>query len=162
MESRDSVTPDEARAALQELTGAQERIAAQVVAPWWYRLGAALCTASLFVGMGLVVGQTNPSDAAETASSLLIVLGAVVAPIALLAGLKRSTGVSVDRYSQGMGVWYVIVFGLLAIAFVLQQFAGVPFALAAGGVGAFIATVFNERRIDALLGGRVRTGRWRS
>lgn len=159
MESRDAVTPDEARAALQDVTGAQERIAAQVASPWWYRVGAALCAASLFVSMGLVVGQTEPGDTAETASSLLIVLGAIVAPVALLAGLKRATGVSVDRYSHGMGVWYVIVFVLLAIAFVLQQFAGVPFALTVAGIGAFIATILNERRIDALLGDRVRAAR---
>jgi len=159
MESSDSVTPDEARAALQDFTGAQDRIAAQVTSPWWYRLGAALCTASLFVGMGLVVGRTDPSDAAETTSSLLVVLGAVVAPVALLAGLKRSTGVSVDRYSQGMGPWYLVVFLLLAITFALQQFAGIPLAMAVGGIGAFIATLLSERRIDAVLGSRVRTGR---
>lgn len=160
MENKASVTPDDALASLQKLTSAQQRIADRVASPWWYGLGAALCTASLFVGTGLVVGDPDPSRSAETGSSLLVVLGAVVAPLALLSGLKRSTGVSVDRYSQGLGAWYVIVFTLFAVAFVLQQFAGVAFALPAAGVGAFVATLLTERRIDALLVDRVRAGRW--
>lgn len=156
MENKDSVTPDDALTTLQELDSAQQRLADRVASPWWYRLGAALCTASLFVGTGLVVGKSDPSGAAETWSSLLVVVGAVVAPLALLAGLKRSTGVSVDRYAQGLGAWYAVVFTLFAVAFALQQFAGVPHALIVAGVGAFLATLLTERRIDALLVDRVR------
>ncbi len=158
MESRDAVTSDEARAALEESTGAQQRIAARVTSPWWYRLGAGLCTASLFIGTGLVVGRAGPGDGAETASTLLVVVGAIVGPIALLSALKRSTGVSVDRYSDGMGAWYVTVFALFALAFALQQFAGVPVALPVASIGAFVVTVLSERRLDTRLRLRVQAG----
>lgn len=156
MENKDSVTPDDALATLQGLNSARQRIADRLTSPWWYRLGAALCTASLFVGTGLVVGVADPSRSTETWSSLLVVLGAVVAPFALLSGLKRSTGVSVDRYAQGLGAWYAVVFTLFAVAFALQQFAGVAHALTVAGAGAFLATLLTERHIDALLVDRVR------
>ena len=151
-------TPDAARATLQALTSARERIADRVTAPWWYRSGAALRTACLFLGMGLVVGRPDPGSAAETGSSLLIVLGACIAPVALLWGLKRSSGVSIDRYAQRMAAWYAAVFSLLAVAFVLQQVLGVPHALAMAGVAAFVVTLVNERRIDAAVRERVRAG----
>lgn len=158
MASRDATTPDAARATLLEIATAQERIADRVTSPWWYRLGAALSTACLFVGMGLVVGELDPSGRAEAASSLLTALGACVAPVALLWALKRSTGVSIDRYSGAMAGWYIAMFTLLAVGFVLQQVLDVTYALAGAGAVAFVVTLVNERRIDASLRERVRAG----
>jgi len=159
MESGLPTTPDAARAALQDTTSARERIADRATAPWWYHLGAALSTASLFIGAGLVVGRSDPSDAVETSSTLLVAVGACLAPLALLGALKRSTGVSIDRYSHGLAAWYVVVFTLFAGAFVLQQFWDVPHALAVAGVVALLATLVNERHLDASLRERVRAGR---
>lgn len=158
MESSSYTTPDSARAALRELTTVRGRIADRITSPWWYRVGVSLSTTCLFLGMGLVLGRPDPGSGAEAASSLLIASGACVAPIALLWALKRSTGVSIDRYSQGMAGWCIVMFSLLAVAFVLQQFVGVPFALAAAGVVAFVVTYDRERRIDAPLRERVRAG----
>ncbi|WP_432507203.1 hypothetical protein [Kineococcus arenarius] len=159
MESDPGATPDDARAALQELAGTRRRLAERITSPWWYRLGAAACTASLFLGTGLLVGRPDAGSSTESASTLLIVFGAILAPMALLAALKRSTGVSIERYGEGLGTWYAVVFGLFTLGFVLQAFAGVPFALPVAGIGAFVATVLTEQRIDDLLRRRVREGR---
>jgi hypothetical protein len=158
MESRNVPTPGEARSAIQELTEARQRIAERVASPWWYRWGAAASTASLFVGTGLVVGPADPSGDLDTVSTLLTVTGAVVAPAVLLTALKRSTGVSVDRYARGLGAWYAVVFGLFAVAFGLQHLGIAPLALPVAGVGAFLATLVTERRIDSLLAERVGAG----
>lgn len=148
-------TPADARAALQELSDTRRQLAERVTSPGWYRLGAAACTASLFLGVGLLVGRRDVGSSAESASTLLVVFGAVLAPMALLAALKRSTGVSVERYGKGLGTWYVVVFGLFALGFVLQAFLDVPLALPVAGIGAFVATVLTERRIDELLRRRI-------
>ena len=158
MESEFEGTPDDARAALQEITDTRRRLAARIASPWWYRLGAAACTASLFLGVGLLVGRPEAGSSTESASTLLIVFGAIFAPMALLAALKRSTGISVERYSEGLGTWYAVVFGLFALGLVLQAFVGVPLALPVAGVGAFVATVLTERRLDDLLRRRIRDG----
>lgn len=151
-------TSHEARVALRELADARLRLAERVTSPWWYRLGAASCTASLFVGTGLVVGRPQAGSGTESASTLLVALGAVLAPLGLLWALRRSTGVSVERYDVGLGAWYVIVFGLFLSGLGLQAFAGVHYALPVAGVGAFVATVVTEARIDDLLRRRVRAG----
>ncbi|WP_220457980.1 MULTISPECIES: hypothetical protein [unclassified Actinotalea] len=158
METRESATPDDARAALRQLDDARALLAERIASPWWYRLGAASCTTSMFVGMGLLVGRPEARGTTESVATLLITLGAVVAPVVLLWALKRATGVSVERYAEGLGAWYVVVFGLLALAFALQAFAGVPAALHVAGAVAFVATVVTERRIDERLRRRVRAG----
>lgn len=158
MESNPRATPDDALVTLQELTDMRGRLAERITSPWWYRLGAAACTVSLFIGTGLLVGRPEVGSSAESTSMLLVVFGAILGPMALLAALKRSTGMSIERYAEGLGTWYAIVFGLFALGFVLQAFAGVPFALSVAGVGAFVATVLTERRIDDLLRRRVRDG----
>lgn len=150
------MTPDSARTALQDLGAARERIAVRISSPWWYRVGIALCTACMFVGMGLLVGRPAPGSGVEAASMSLIVLGACVAPIVLLWALNRSTGISIDRYSQGMAGWYIVTFSLLVVAFVLQAFLHVTFALVAAGLVAYVVTYDRECRLDALLRERVR------
>lgn len=158
MESDPKATPDDALAALHELTDTRRRLAERITSPWWYRVGAGACTAALFIGAGLLVGRPEAGSSAESASTLLIALGAILAPMVLLAALKRSTGISIERYGEGMGTWCATVFGLFALGFALQAFAGVPLALPIAGVGAFVATVLRERRIDDLLRQRVRDG----
>lgn len=150
------MTPESARATLRDLSAAREHVAERVGSPWWYRLGAALSTACLFLGVGLVVGRPESGNGAETASASLVAVGACVAPIVLMWALSRSTGVSIDRYAQGMVGWYVVVFSMFVVAFVLQAFLDVPFALAGAGAAAFVITYDRERRIDALLRKRVR------
>lgn len=51
-----------------------------------------------------------------------------------------------------------MVFSLLAVAFVLQAFLDVFFALTAAGAVAFVVTLVRERRIDDSLRERVRAG----
>ncbi|WP_194861369.1 hypothetical protein [Dietzia sp. SYD-A1] len=141
---------------LQNLGVARERIAVRITAPWWYRVGAALSTACLYVGMGLLVGRPAPDSGVEAVASSLIVLGACVAPVVLLWVLHRSTGVVIDRYAHGMAGWCVVMVSLLVVAFVFQAFLHVPFALAAAGVIAFVVTYDRECRLDSLLRQRVR------
>ncbi|WP_243885026.1 hypothetical protein [Cellulomonas fengjieae] len=156
MESSPRATPDAARTALQGVDDARRRLATQISTPWWYRVGSASCTASMFVGTGLLVGRPEAGGATESTAMMLVVFGAILAPMVLLWALKRSTGVSVERYAQGLGAWYVVVFSLFALGFALQAFAGVPWALLAAGAVGFVATLLSERRIDGLLRRRVR------
>lgn len=154
MESRD-LTPSAAREALRDVAAAQSDVARRAGAPLWYRLGAALCTSALFLGIGLVVGRPV-GDGEESASMVLVVVGAIIAPVLLVAALKRTTGVSTDRYARGMGWWTAQMFVLLGVGFALQAFLDVPYALLLAGVGAFLLTYDRERRIDRALRERVR------
>lgn len=132
------------------MASARAQLAHRVQAPWWYRWGIAAAVLGMFLGMGLVVGGPGSPDH-STLGIALIAFSACIAPIGLLAVLKHSTGVSVDRYVEGLGWWWLLLFGLLAAAFVLQAVAEVPFALPLGGLLGFAVTVAMERHIDALL-----------
>lgn len=157
MESRPAPTPDDAHAALRDLDDARRRLAAHIRSPWWYCLGAGACTASLFVGAGLLVGQPEGSSNESLAMSL-IVCGAVLAPAVLLQALRRATGMALERYADGMATWNVVVFGLFGLGFALQQLAGLSGALFVAGAGAFVATVVRERSLDTRLRRRVLAG----
>lgn len=142
---------------LDDVARARSELADRVAAPWWYRLGAAASTMSIFVGLGFTVGGAGmPTD--DLTGMVVVVLGAVIGPALLLTALKNATGVSLDRYASGLGGWYVTVFGLVVAGFVLQVHADVPLALPVAGVIAFGATLVSERRIDALLRRRIRGG----
>lgn len=139
---------DDAQLTLDQLTSVRAAMTPRMLAPWWYRWGAALCTASLFAGIGLF--PTN-----STLASLLVVAGAIVGPTVLAVLLKRNTGVLVDRYSGGMLRWYLIVFGALVIGLVVQVWLQQPYVLFAGAVVGFVATLVRERQIDRLLARRL-------
>lgn len=144
--------PDDADRTLGEVAQTRAALALRLVAPWWYRLGAALCTASLFTGIGLFPTHESGSDSLAYA---LVVLGAIVGPAALTTALKRTTGVAMDRYAQGMGLWYLVVFGLLTVGLVVHVWLQVPYALFAGAAVAFVATLLLERHIDRLTARRL-------
>lgn len=148
-------SPDDARRALEDVDNSRRSIARRISAPWWYRLGTAICTAGLFVGAGLT---TAPGDEPSSLGALLTVTLAVLAPLALLRALKRATGVSIDRYASGVGTWYAAVFSLFGVALAIQVAAEVAFILPAAGAVAFVATLILEQRIDAQLRERVQTG----
>lgn len=154
MESSKQPSPNAAHEAMRDIEQARANLAARVESPWWYRVGAALATTSIFVGMGL----TLTDGVSETLATTVLVLGAIVGPAALLAALKRSTGISVDRYAEGLGSWYVIVFGLLVVSFALQLWVGVPHAMLVAGVVAGVCTLLRERRIDDIVRRRIRAG----
>lgn len=155
MATRTHTTPDDAREALEQVTHSRHAIARQASTPWWYRVGAATCTAAMFAGVGLLVGP--PGDT-ESTGTLLVAVGAAVGPAALLAALRHSSGISLDRYARGLNLWYVLVFSLFAAGLGLQALADVPYALPVAGIPAFIATLVTERRIDARLRERLRAG----
>jgi hypothetical protein len=156
MESVPPMTPEAAQASLQELTTARERIASRITSPWWYRVGAALCMASGFVGMSLLIGNSGPGGPGNSAGTVLIVGCCIGFPI-LLWTLHRSTGVSIARYSEGVARHELVIFSLMAVGFLLQGWLRVPFALAAVGVGVLVVQYDIERRIDTSLRERVRT-----
>lgn len=87
----------------------------------------------------------------------MIILGAVIGPVSLVSTLKNTTGVSIDRYANGLGWWYAVVFVLLVIGFVLHAYAGMSLALPVTGVVAFVATLLRERHIDRVLRRRIAT-----
>ena len=129
---------NDAQLSLDELTRVRAMMTTRVLAPWWYRWGMALCTGAIFVGIGLF-----PSDdgGSSTMSSLLVVAGAILGPTGLAVLLKRTTGVLVDRYSGGMLLWYLVVFGVLVIGMAVQVWLELPYVLFAGAGVAFVATL---------------------
>lgn len=150
MESDDAVRRHEATDAIRGAARAREKLAERVTAPWWYTVGVALSVFAIFLGLGLVEGLPGLGDQG-TAGNALIAAGAVIAPVALVSALKNATGVSTDRYANGLGWWYAVAFVLLALGFALQAYADVPFALPVAGVVALVATVMRERQIDTVL-----------
>lgn len=135
---------------------ARRRLAARLVAPWWYRVGAALCTAGLFVGPALLSFEGLVD---ESVAHLAVVLLAVVGPLLLLWALQRATGVRIDRYAEGLGAWYAVVFTTWLLGLGAQILWGTPYVLLAGAGVAFVATLLAERRVDRLLAQRVGAGR---
>ena len=144
---------------LEDIQQARHRLAARVQAPWWYHLGAALCTAALFLGIGLYMRADLAGLAGGGAmATALTILGAIVGPPLLLAALKLRTGIAVDRYARGLGAWYVVVFGVLVIATTVQIATGLTQLLFLGAAVAFVATLLLERHIDRLLQRRLDPG----
>ena len=138
---------------MDSVTAARSRLAERMASPWWYKLVAGLCTASLFVAISFTL-----DDIFFSTAMALFVFGAVVGPSANVAALKRSTGVAVDRYRGGMGTWYLTVFGVLVVGFVLQYLLSVPNVLHVGAAVAFAATIWLEFHIDRLLRRRIAGG----
>ena len=155
MESVPPMTPEAAQASLQELTSARERIANRITLPWWYRVGAALCMASGFVGMSLLTGNSGPGGPGYP-GGIELTLGCCIGFPVLLWALHRSTGVSIDRYDEGVARHELVIFSLMAVGFLLQGWLRVPFALAAVGVVVLVVQYDIERRIDTSLRERVR------
>jgi len=143
-ESYDPHTAHDADDALRRADRARRNLAGKVGAPWWYHWGAALATTAVFVGLGLTISGS------ETLGTIVLVLGAIIGPALLMSGLRRATGVALDRYSLGLGLWSIIVFGLLFVAFPLHVWAEMALALPIAGVIAGVVTLWRERRIDTL------------
>ncbi len=154
MESREASDRDRANEALDDVARARAELARRAGAPWWYRWGIAAATLVMFLGLGFIVGGPG-SYGDETIGTAFIVLGAIVAPMVLLGALNNVTGVSMDRYAQGLGWWWVLLFVLLALSFALQALVEVPSALAVGGLVAFMVVVPMESHIDRLLNRRL-------
>jgi hypothetical protein len=157
MESVPPMTPEAAQASLQELTSARERIANRITSPWWYRVGAALCMASGLVGMSLLTGNSGPGGPGYPGGFELMLVCCIGFPV-LMWALHRSTGVSIDRYDEGVARYELVMFALIAVGFLLQGWLRVPFALAAVGIVASVVQYDIERRIDTSLRERVRVG----
>lgn len=145
---------------LEDIQQVQRRLATCVQAPCWYHLGAAVCTASLFLGIGLYM-RADLAGLADgtTLATTLTILVAIIGPALLLAALKRRTGIAVDRYARGLGAWYAVVFGMFAIAIAVQIATGLTQLLFLGAAVGFVATLLLERHIDHLLQQRLEPGR---
>ena len=150
MESLGNSDSRSAREALNNAASVRAHLSTKVTAPWWYHWGAAAATAALFIGIGMTVAGM------ESLGPLILVLGAVIGPAVLLSALRNVTGIALDRYSSGMGWWYIVVFGLLIAAFSLELWGGVPYMLYAAGILAAGATLWRERQLDRLVQARVR------
>lgn len=156
MESDDATRQREAEEAIQGGARAREKLARRMTAPWWYSFGTALSILAIFLGLGLLEGLPGLGSHG-TAGNTLIILGAVIGPVALVSTLKNTTGVSIDRYANGLGWWYTVVFALLVVGFVLHAYAGMSLALPVTGAVAFVATLLRERHIDTVLRHRIAT-----
>lgn len=141
---RDSVY--DARTALQEMDSARARFGHQLATPWWYKLVSAMIVAVLFVGAGMPYERL--SFGSSRTGALLVVVTVVIGPLWLRELLKRSTGATFDRYSNGWTVASMALIGMLVLCVSLQAFADLEFApLFGAGVG-FAFTYLYEQRID--------------
>lgn len=150
MASRDDSGRARANEAISEVASARAKLARRVDAPWWYRWGVSTAILTMFLGFGFVIDGPG-SYQNETLGIVLVIAGGILAPIALLAVLKSATGVSIDRYAESLGWWWVLLFALLVLSFALQAFFDVPLALFVGGLAAFAVTVAMENRINQIL-----------
>ncbi|MEU5545537.1 hypothetical protein AB0G85_24545 [Streptomyces sioyaensis] len=142
--SRNSQSMDarSARAALDAVSASRAAAATRIACPWWYHVGLGVTLALVFLSMSLRV--------ASWAVPLLV--GVVVA---LGWGVRRSTGVSLDRYTSTPGA--TLLFGVYVLAFLLLAATGMYLEWGAdmhgaiGGAGLVIGafTTAVGYRIDA-------------
>jgi hypothetical protein len=138
-----------AREALQDLDDVRARFGDRLTTPWWYKTAAALVVATLFAGAGMPYAGI-PVGSASTGAAV-VVLAAVVGPVLLRALLKRSTGASLDRYSNGWTLPSLALIGLLVICLSLQAFADLDLAPLVGGAVGFVLTYLYEQWTDRRL-----------
>ncbi|SDH46560.1 hypothetical protein [Nonomuraea jiangxiensis] len=147
MESRSRTeTPDPAaaRAALDSVTAVRARTAEHITSPWWYHFGLGTVLAVAFLSISMRWASYG-------------------VPMALLAGLllgtalKRSTGLSLDRYAATPGARKLSMahgltaLAVTAIAMYLEWGAKVYGAVAVAGLLIGALTVAVGYRIDAAL-----------
>ncbi|MFF3445134.1 hypothetical protein [Streptosporangium sp. NPDC002721] len=151
-----SPDPAAARAALDSVTAMRARTAERVTSPWWYHagLGLAMAGACLSISMRW--------------ASYGVPLFLILVPFALTVALKRSTGLSLDRYTSTpearrlYGLYMLPVVVVAGIAMYLEWGAGVYGAVAVAGVPIGILTVVMGYRVDEALRADLRAGRERS
>lgn len=146
---REKGTANNARDALQDLNSVRARFGHRLATPWWYRVVSALIVAALFTGLGMPYESISLGSFSTGAS--LVVLALVVGPLFLRELLKRSTGASFDRYSNGWTVPSMALCGLLVACVSLQVFASIDLAPLIGAAVGFVFTYLYEQRIDRRL-----------
>lgn len=145
METHNSPDPTAARAALSDVAAVQGRLADRAVSTWWYRVGLGLGVAVMFAlfGFGDVLGF-------GWAAMVIAVLSLV-----MVRALRRTSGVSVDRYGavpttrRTNVVYQVGLFALLIPGAVLALGLDAPWAMVPFAVAVFGWVQVMERRIDA-------------
>ena len=140
---------DDARGALQDLESVRARFGHRLATPWWYKVVSALIVAALFTGAGMP--YESIAFGSFSTGAFLAVLAAVAGPVFLRGLLKRSTGASLDRYSNGWAVPSMALVGLLVACLSLQAFADVDLAPLVGAAAGFLFTYLYEQWTDRRL-----------
>lgn len=139
----------DARGALQDLADVRALFGHRLATPWWYKTVSALTVSVLFIGAGMPYDSINFGSFSTGAS--MVVLAVILGPVMLRELLKRSTGASLDRYSNGWTVPSMALIALLVGCVCLQTFGDVDLAPLAGAAVGFVFTYLYERRIDRRL-----------
>ncbi|USQ77328.1 hypothetical protein [Ornithinimicrobium cryptoxanthini] len=145
----DKGNADDARGALRDLDNIRARFGNRLATPWWYKVVSALVVAALFIGAGMPYESISFGSFSTGAS--LVVLAAVVGPVFLREILRRSTGASFDRYTNGWTVPSMALIGLLVTCVSLQVFADIDLAPLVGAAVGFVVTYLYEQWIDQRL-----------
>lgn len=149
MESRDNLGRDDALDAMRTVESARRRLAKRLTAPWWYKAGIALCVAAAFTGAGLQF------QGYESLGTSLILVGAIIAPIALVSVSESRAGISADRYKKGLGWWWPVSMIALFIACALiQTRLEIPYAMFMGAAVGVVATLLRENQYDSRIRSR--------
>ncbi|MBV8934119.1 MAG: hypothetical protein JOZ47_02425 [Kutzneria sp.] len=108
----ENLDPAAAREALASAANARVRAVSRAAAPWWYHVGM-----GVFPGLGIASISLRGDFV-----TIGPIVGAIVAPAILTWALKRSTGISLNRYYATPGVRRLG--GLYTTAFLLLFVAG--------------------------------------
>jgi hypothetical protein len=139
----------DARGALHDVADVRARFGHRLATPWWYKVMSALIVAALFIGAGMPYDSITLGSFSTGAS--MVVLAVIVGPVLMRELLKRSTGASFDRYSNGWTVPSMALIGLLVACVSLQTFGDVDLAPLAGAAVGFVFTYLYEQWTDRRL-----------
>ncbi|WP_240139719.1 hypothetical protein [Streptomyces sp. MUM 178J] len=141
-----------ARRALGEAAASRARVADSVSSPWWFHSGLGLAFTLVCASISLRWADWAMGP------FVLAVLG-------LGWALKRSSGVSFDRYTSTpdaariFGAYLLACLALVASGMTLEWGFGVRWAVACAGLVTGVLTVVTGYRIDATTRRELRAGR---
>ncbi len=147
MESSRKLSKDAAFEALHDVENARERLSEQVMAPWWYSLGAIPKLTFLYTGLFFIMGgeTTAPHYGLGVAFA---VVGGFLSPNIFSYNRKSRTGVG--RYTPRWDAkrWLILT-AILAVTAILYFQAQQPWIVAIGGLISCAIAVVMEHQIDA-------------
>ncbi|MEU1277917.1 hypothetical protein [Streptomyces sp. NPDC005805] len=141
-----------ARRALGEAAASRARVADSVSSPWWFHSGLGLAFALVCVSISLRWANWAMGP------FVLVVLG-------LGWALRRSSGISFDRYTSTpgaarvFGAYLLACLVLVASGMTLEWGFGVPWAVAGAGLVTGVLTVVMGHRVDTTVRRELREGR---
>jgi hypothetical protein len=142
------LSPEEARASLEDVRSMEADLADRLVTPWWFYPGLGLVEALIVSSMAFPKSLSAPALVIGLAG-----LGLLVRNYQRLTGL----GMSNQYFALAQG-WSVALVVVICVAFMIVLLVDQPVVTAATAVVVFVATVVLGRRADTAVRNRLRHG----